>query len=371
MPVAVPRYATFARRVRALVLDALVLSVAFVVVAFLAGSFHLPEAARLGLFTAVILTVVLYEAVTVSVWGRTIGHRLANLRVVAPTATGRLPLWMAFLRWLLKVVTGLASFATMGATRRNQALHDLPFRTTVEIADPARAKEHEYVLERPAPDVRRLPSPGRRLAVMLAYLVLLMVVSWALMSAAVSGACLQGNACSREDARLLQLFDTVWLAASISAAAFGWRGRLPGARGVAPSAIEAPAANGPAAPAAMTAGARRMELYLFCGLCAFFAICYGALALQPGEGMDKLVAWGPSFAVAWWLAADSRRTRVIGAYDAGLFFYLTWPLSLPWYARRSRGPAWWSLALELYGLALVGPLGYVWGATLRYLALSP
>jgi hypothetical protein len=111
-------------------------------------------------------------------------------------------------------------------------------------------------------------------------------------------------------------------------------------------------------------------VYLFCAVCALFATAYGALALQAAPGMAFVLGWGPALAVAWWLAADSKRTRVVGAYDAGLFFYLTWPLTLPWYALRTRGRRGWLLAVQLYGLALVGPLGFIWGATLRFFAVS-
>ena len=111
-------------------------------------------------------------------------------------------------------------------------------------------------------------------------------------------------------------------------------------------------------------------VYLFSTTCAVFATGYGVLALDPSPVMAFLLGWGPSIAVAWWLAVDSRRMRMLNAYDAGLFFYLTWPLTLPWYALRSRGRAGWALAAQLYGLALFGPLGFIWGATLRYIFVA-
>jgi hypothetical protein len=86
--------------------------------------------------------------------------------------------------------------------------------------------------------------------------------------------------------------------------------------------------------------------------------------------MAFLVGWGPTIAVACWLAADSKRTRVVSAYDAGLFFYFTWPVTMPWYAMRSRGRRGWVLAAQLYALALVGPLGFLWGAMLRFFIVS-
>ena len=111
-------------------------------------------------------------------------------------------------------------------------------------------------------------------------------------------------------------------------------------------------------------------LYGFSAICALFATGYGVLNLHPSPGMSFLLGWGPAIAVAWWLAADSKRLHVIGTYDAGLFFYLTWPLTLPWYALRSRGRAGWWLAVQLYALALAGPLGFIWGQLLRLLLVS-
>lgn len=119
-----------------------------------------------------------------------------------------------------------------------------------------------------------------------------------------------------------------------------------------------------------TRGVPLTGLYVFSGACALFATGYGVLDLEPAPAMAFLVGWGPTIAVAWWLAADSKRTRVVDAYDAGLFFYMTWPLTLPWYAMRSRSRLGWELAAQLYGLALVGPLGFVWGASLRHFVVS-
>jgi len=225
-----PLYATFALRVRALVLDSLVLSALLLVVVTLAATVHLGQTARLSLFAGVIALVVLYEPLLVSAQGRTVGQWLCNLRVVAPTANGRLPFWKAFVRWLLKGLTGLASFATMGATERHQALHDLPFAATVQVADPTKAKPHHFIHQRSAAVAAGLPSPWRRLLVIAGYLFLFLVLLslGALMAA--SPACLQANRCEPGERLLVQGMNTAWLAASIAACIFGWQGRLPGAR---------------------------------------------------------------------------------------------------------------------------------------------
>jgi hypothetical protein len=117
-------------------------------------------------------------------------------------------------------------------------------------------------------------------------------------------------------------------------------------------------------------GAPLTALYFFAAACGLFGAAYGALQVQPSPAMALLLGWGPAVAVACWLAADSKQHRIINVQDVGLFFYITWPLTLPWYAWRSRGRAGWGLAARLYAMALIGQLGFILGATLRYL-LAP
>jgi uncharacterized RDD family membrane protein YckC len=225
-----PLYATFPRRVRAVVLDSFVLLAALVFVVFLAATVQFGQSARLSLFVGLIAAVILYEPVAVSYWGRTIGQRLCNLRVVAPTPSERLPFWKAFLRWLLKGLTGLASFATMGATPRNQALHDLPFKTTVQIADRAKARVQDFILERTMGIPGELPPRWRRALIIGGYwLFLFLLLSLASTGVALQS-CIEGGHCERTERHLLEVISTAWLAACIATALFGWQGKLLGAR---------------------------------------------------------------------------------------------------------------------------------------------
>ena len=223
-------YATFARRIRALVFDWMVLVGLLLALVFLAALLPLGQTARLTFFALVISLSILYEPVLVAFRGRTVGQQLCNLLVVAPTPSGRLPLWKAFVRWLLKALTGIASFATMGATQRNQALHDLAFNTTVEIADPIKASPGEYIRERPEVVTGKLPSRWRRLLVILAYLFLLYVIAVLISDLSVSEDCFEHSRCDRGDRLAVEVVWTVWLAASIAVCIFGWKGRLWGAR---------------------------------------------------------------------------------------------------------------------------------------------
>jgi hypothetical protein len=112
------------------------------------------------------------------------------------------------------------------------------------------------------------------------------------------------------------------------------------------------------------------RLYVFCAVCAALAAAYGFLGVDPSPGMLVMLQGGPAIGVAAWLTADARRTRALVAQDIGLFFYMTWPLTVWWYAFRTRGRAGWALAGRLYALGLAGVLGLPFGALLGYLLRS-
>ncbi|MEP6687857.1 MAG: RDD family protein, partial [Gemmatimonadales bacterium] len=186
---------------------------------------------RLTLFAGLIALVILYEPLLVAFRGFTIGQQLSNVRVVAPTASGRLPLWKAFVRWLLKAGTGLGSFATMGATQRNQALHDLPFGTTVQIVNPALATARDFIEERVELPAGALPSPWRRLLVIGGYLFVLLALLTPVLEILASSDCIGGGRCTSGERVWIDIAASGWMAASVAVCIFGWKGKLPGARG--------------------------------------------------------------------------------------------------------------------------------------------
>jgi hypothetical protein len=114
----------------------------------------------------------------------------------------------------------------------------------------------------------------------------------------------------------------------------------------------------------MSAGVPLTRLYFFSACCGLFALVYGFLGAEPTPVMQMLLGLGPAVAVAAWLAADAKQTRTVLAHDAGFFFYVTWPLSIPWYAVRTRGRRGWRLAAQLYVIALAGWLGFIVGAVI-------
>ena len=131
---------------------------------------------------------------------------------------------------------GLYSFVILAATRRNQAVHDLLTRSTVQIRDPAKASPGQYVSESSDPVDTNLPSRWRRITVICVYVVLMLVAHPAVMmglnaAGMMSDACVSSaSGCSAAE----RLFNTaaavLVLLLMALIVARGWKGRLFGAR---------------------------------------------------------------------------------------------------------------------------------------------
>ena len=117
-------YARFLPRLRAIIIDAMILLLvlfAAIAIGTTARSDNL--AGPLGF--AVAAFWLLYEPLFVAFAGGTLGHRMANLRVVDDRTQGNVSVLKAVARSIIKGLLGWVSFITMLTTRRSQAVHDL------------------------------------------------------------------------------------------------------------------------------------------------------------------------------------------------------------------------------------------------------
>ena len=90
--------------------------------------------------------------------------------------------------------------------------------------------------------------------------------------------------------------------------------------------------------------------------CSLGAAVYTATQSEPAPVVELFFSGGPLLAVILWLQQDARRTAVGSVQDWGYFLLLAWPVVIPWYAFKTRGPAGWRLTLELFGLILAAYL---------------
>jgi uncharacterized RDD family membrane protein YckC len=227
-------YARFLPRLRALIVDWIIITVAMFAAIFIAAATRSDNLARpLGFSVAALW--LLYEPLLVAFAGGTLGHRFGNLRVVDNATGGNVSFLKAVARTVIKAFLGIVSFVTMLTTRRSQAIHDLLTHSTVQIRDLSRAGPSLYVRERDEFANPALPSAGRRIAVILAYALVGSALFFGLMILAlwaglISGRCLQQDRCSSSDTVAKLVFNLGWFAMCGLILVFGWRGRLFGAR---------------------------------------------------------------------------------------------------------------------------------------------
>jgi hypothetical protein len=119
----------------------------------------------------------------------------------------------------------------LAATRRNQAIHDLLTRSTVQIRDPAKASPGQYSTARSAPAATHLPSRWRRVAVICGYLLVMIIIVAVVAVSLLSPRCRYNDYCSAGE-RLISLGAALALLAMAALiVALGRKGRLLGGRG--------------------------------------------------------------------------------------------------------------------------------------------
>ena len=196
-----PLYARFYRRFRGIVLDWIIVTAVTFGAIFAAITIGNDNFSRLLGFL-VVAALLLYEPVLVSFAGGTFGHYFSNLRVVDERSGGNVSFLKTCARVIIKGVLGWYSFVILAATRRNQAIHDLATRSTVQIRDPARAHPGQYITERAEVAAFGMPSRLRRAAIICAYLLLLVIafgvaVNGIVVARVLSDRCLNNDYCSR------------------------------------------------------------------------------------------------------------------------------------------------------------------------------
>jgi uncharacterized RDD family membrane protein YckC len=227
-------YARFSRRVRAIVVDWIITMAVIFGAVFVAVTVGNDNFSRtLGFL--VVATLLLYEPVLVSATGGTLGHYFTNLRVVDERGGANVGFLKACARVIIKGLLGWYSFVVLAATRRNQAIHDLLTRSTVQIRDPARAHPGQYIIERAELAASGMPSRLRRAAIICVYLLLLLIaVAIALHGIVAAGVlsqrCLNSDFCSAGERITILGTAITFLVMTAGVIALGWKGRLFGAR---------------------------------------------------------------------------------------------------------------------------------------------
>lgn len=225
-------------RMRAVVIDtaitAAVVAAVVIISSFVDG---VPQSGRV--LVAIILgQLLLYEPLLVSRYGATLGHRSANLRVVADSTNGNPGFLQAFGRYVLKATLGVFSFIAMLLTSRHQAVHDVLSRTTVQVRDLSTAED--YLVERSESFATSptMPSAWRRLGIILAYEVVAYFASGFLVLLVDPSDCAAGGPCTSSARAVVEVVGLLSIVLFLTIIVLGWRGLLWGARRAAAPVTE-------------------------------------------------------------------------------------------------------------------------------------
>jgi uncharacterized RDD family membrane protein YckC len=224
-------YARFPRRLRAVLLDSFIIVAILFAGALVISSVASSDAASRNLWIAVVVVAILYEPISVSFAGGTLGHYLTNLRVVDDVTQKRLSFFKAAFRALIKDLLGWLSFFTMTVTRRHQAIHDVLTHSTVQVRDRSRARALHYVIERaPVDAALGMPSRTRRALAITGYIMASYLAVAIVVAILMSEACSLFNRCSRSEHMFETALGIAWLAICGLSIVLGWKGRLWGCR---------------------------------------------------------------------------------------------------------------------------------------------
>jgi len=82
-----------------------------------------------------------------------------------------------------------------------------------------------------------------------------------------------------------------------------------------------------------------------------------AVRVQPMPSLTHfLITFGPLFSIISWLRRDALARHVPMVPDWGFFVLVGWPVFIPWYIHRTRGPHGWPLTLLLVSGILVSSI---------------
>ena len=118
------KYATLLKRVKAAIVDFLVLMGLGLAVSTILSKFeNVPDFVRVILF---ILIFILYDPILTSTIGATIGHLFLGLRIRRSNDENRKIIFpIAIARFILKALLGWISLLTISVLKKKKAIHDL------------------------------------------------------------------------------------------------------------------------------------------------------------------------------------------------------------------------------------------------------
>jgi len=125
-------YALISDRIKAMIVDSIILIIAMYLSSFLLGQFEeVPDAVRITIFVALFL---LYEPLFVSQFGGSIGHTFFDLTVRKEAdLQKKIGFPAAVLRFVIKTLLGWLSLLTVSSNEKKKAIHDWAVASVIVV----------------------------------------------------------------------------------------------------------------------------------------------------------------------------------------------------------------------------------------------
>lgn len=135
-------YATLGRRVKASILDSVIVLALIVTIPVIMGQITkgLPD----GWGVLMYAPIFFLEPLLISYWGQTVGQYLWGIKVVREADLTKCPLSLSFVRYYTKAVLGWWSMIYMFFTKKHQAIHDHLAHTVVILSPYRLAKTPSF-----------------------------------------------------------------------------------------------------------------------------------------------------------------------------------------------------------------------------------
>lgn len=126
-------YATLPRRIKASIVDGIVLLTLIILSPLIVGSITGKDSGLNAL--AMFAPPLLLEPILISYLGFTLGQYVFGIKVVRLDTGGKCPLIASFARYYTKALLGSLSMAYMLFSKKHQAIHDYVAKTLVVLSD--------------------------------------------------------------------------------------------------------------------------------------------------------------------------------------------------------------------------------------------
>ncbi len=207
--------------------DSTILGVLLITLASLTSLLPFESSVLRGLL--IFLPVLSFEPLFIYFRGSTIGHQLAGIKVININEQKQLSIVQCYVRSIVKLLLGAFSLIMFVFSKNYQAIHDYASLTMVVFIDEHITPQNHKLTHQRNVFTDNKPSLGRRLTIIIVWLMILWSINSLVFTALLSESCYQYNQCSSSEELIFQVNGLIFFATLLIIPVLGFMCKLPGA----------------------------------------------------------------------------------------------------------------------------------------------